>query len=237
MTARSRTLTEELVTLSVTASPDEVSRTTSLERTDKGQRQGRSSTYRQHSCCHGRHSSSNSSRERTPRRERRIKRKWAIHNYNEDKKDTSKLNPFELIESSCNWMIDQEDASSKDYIKFIQHISFISSKAKTYEFNDKAHIIYDRHIRKLCEKEGYDAFGAGNQGLALRFYSFENLRSKTTINTARTPCSVITKDGYTHATTLTETLAAFCKKNDCNYRHWCSKCGSDGHTRQKCKKD
>ena len=43
--------------------------------------------------------------ERTPSRERRLKRKWAIHNYNEDKKDTVKLNPFELIESSCNWMM------------------------------------------------------------------------------------------------------------------------------------
>ena len=123
-----------------------------------------------------------------------------------------KLNPFELIESSCNWMIDQEDANSKDYIKFIQHISFISSKAKSYKFNDKAHIIYDRHFRKLCEKEGYAAFGAGNQELALRFYSFENLRTKATPNTARTLVQSLQKTEYAPVIILTESPVAFCRK-------------------------
>ena len=97
-----------------------------------------------------------------------------------------------------------------------------------HKFNDKAHIVYDRHIRKLCEKEGYSVLGAGNQELALRFYSFEDLRTKSTTNAPRTPRSVFTKDGIRPCYNFNKDTGCFLSKTDC---------ASDSHIRQKCKKD
>ena len=75
------------------------------------------------------------SSERTSGRDHRKKRKWNIRKYTENKKEVKKLNPLELIEASCRWYLDMSDTTQGTAEKFINHIAFIASKAKSYKFH------------------------------------------------------------------------------------------------------
>ena len=68
------------------------------------------------------------------------------------------LNPLELIEASCRWYLDMKDTTQGTAAKFISHIAFIASKAKSYKFQDVAHMLYDMVVRKLAVTDGYEAF-------------------------------------------------------------------------------
>lgn len=243
LTARSGTLNEELANLTLhvpepAPGPGETNRDSSPE--DRGRARSVSRERPGHRRrCRAHHSSSDSSRERTPSRERRLKRKWQIRAYNEDKRDTNKLNPFELVESSCNWMADQDNPTAKDYKKCVQHISFICSKCKSFRFTDKTHVLYDKGVRKLCVKEGYAAFGTGNSALALKYYCFENMKSKNAQPTSKVSQtrSVHVKDGKRPCYSWNGEAGCSISEPECQYGHWCSKCGARSHKNTKCKRD
>lgn len=202
--------------------------------------------HRRHHRHHRRSPTSSSSSGRSASRERRLRSKWSIRRYLEDRKDLKKLSPFELIESSCSWVLDKKDIDVQDLRRVVKHIKYISGRAKSGQFQDRAHASYDLAIRKLATTDGYEAFGAGNAEVALQYYAFEYMRGHSS------------KGAYggvknSHANTNTKQLFSKdgkkpcfaynkeegCTRDDktCNFGHWCSRCGSRTHVRAKCRKD
>ena len=116
--------------------------------TVKGRRSRSRSSAREHKRHRHHSSSSSSSGERTPSRERRASSKWSVKRFMEERKDVKKMTPFELIEASYSWVVD--DADEESLIGFIKHTGYMAGKAKSGRFVDAAHVNYDLAVRKLA---------------------------------------------------------------------------------------
>ena len=225
LTARRAQLEKELAVLSLEESAKPPRRARSLSR-DATRRTRR------------RRSTSHSSEERTPSRERRQRSKWALRRYTEDKKDVKKLNLLELIEASCAWLFDQPDLDSVKYEHFVKHIALMSSKGKNDQFLNSAHVHYDLAVRKLCVKNGFSAFSTGNTDLVLKYYAFENIKTRRTGTGTKPPAQrrPFTRDGkrpcYDH-----NNKDVCSRGTSCAYGHWCAICGSRSHKRTACTRD
>ena len=182
--------------------------------------------------------SSTSSSDRTPSRERRRKSKWSLRRYTEDRKEVKKLNAYELIEASCSWFFDQEDLTTMKYCHFMKHIAFLAAKAKADKFLDCAHVHYDLAIRKLCVKQGFAAFTAGNSDLALKYYAFENLKPKRLGTGTKAPATrAFVKDGKRPCYDYNKVDGCTKSAGSCPYGHWCARCGSKAHKKSTCRND
>ena len=181
-----------------------------------------------------RHASSSSrSRSRTRSADRRRRSKWSLRRYT-NKKEVSKLNCYELIESSCNWFADQSNRTFEDYDGFIAHVRFLASKAKRDRFLDSSHVSYDCAIRRIAEKEGMKAFNGGNPEHSITYYSCESMRNKNSSNLSNEKKSnAYVKDGVKPCFNWNK---GTCSREDgqCMYGHWCAKCGSRSHKKYKC---
>lgn len=193
---------------------------------------------------HHRASSSSSSDGRTTSRDRKQRSKWSIRRYLEDRKDLKKLSPFELIESSCGWVLDKKDLDLQDLRRFVKHIKYMSGKAKSGRFLDQAHASYDLAIRKLAVTDGYDAFCAGNPELALRYYAFESMRTQNAKSSASgskygqsSTKHLFCKDGKKPCFPHNKDDGCSRDEKTCNFGHWCSRCGSKSHIRPNCRKE
>lgn len=222
MAARTRSLEEELAQLEVKAEPE------------RGRSRSRGKPRRKQRV----RSSSSSSEARTPSLDRRLKRKWSLKHHTREKKCVTKLNPHELVEASCMWMLDVPDTTVGDFRKFVRHIAYMSGKARADRFWYSAHIGYDTAVRKEAVKEGFGAFGPGNQEHALDHYSFENVRSRKAAGAQSADTgNVFIKDGKRPCYSHNKLEGCATAATECTYGHWCAKCGSTGHKRAACKKD
>ena len=119
-------------------------------------------------------------------RERRLKSKWSIKKYLDNKKRLSQLSPFEVIEASCNWVLDSNALTINDCRQFIKYIGYIVGRAKSEKFTNAAHGNYELAVRKLAVDEVFSAFSAGNPVLSLRYYVLEYLKTyQIKLTTAR----------------------------------------------------
>lgn len=221
-----------------------------MERLARKRTRGRSRSRRssplerRHHHHHRRSSSSSSSSARSTSQEKKKRSKWSIRRYLEDRKDLKKLSPFELVESSCSWVLDKKDVDVHDLKRFIMHLKYVASKAKSGQFTDKAHASYDLAIRKLAVDNGFDAFCAGNPELALQYYAFESMRGYTAkggshgakASTSNTK-QLFMKDGKKPCFAYNKEEGCNRDEKTCNFGHWCSKCGGKSHIRANCRKE
>lgn len=221
------------------------------ERDDSRRRSRARSSSRRHSSPRqhrrrrrARRVSSSTSSERSTSKERRLRSKWSLRRHVEDGKDVKKLSPFEVIESTVNWVIATKETDGDNLVRLLKHIGYIACKAKSGTFIEKAHASYDRAVRRLAVDDGFQAFTAGNPDLALKYYSFEYMKKaggggvnsgahgspgrskKLYVKEGKKPCFAFNKEEG-------------CARDDrtCNFGHWCSRCGNKSHIRSKCNKD
>ena len=227
-----RQLEEEMEELAVT---EKCSRSSQRQRT--------CSRERRHQHQWQRSTSSSSTFDSSTSRERRLRSKWSIKRFLEDRKDLKKVTPFELIESSCSWVLECKDLDVNSLKQFVKHIGYMAGKAKSGRFMDQAHANYDIAIRKLAAKEGFEAFSAGNPELALKYYAFEYMRKPSGVaglgysRTQSGTKQLFIRDGKKPCFSFNKEEG--CSRDDktCNFGHWCSRCGSRSHIRAKCHRD
>lgn len=176
------------------------------------------------------------SRSRSSSSTRRRRSKWSLRRYAVLGKELKKLNCYELVTASIRWCLDIEGLTVKDFRAFLEHICFMSSRARQNDFHDSTHIEYDKDIRKLAEVEGFAAFGTKNTGVGMFHYGMHNMRQRKSVGAVRKTSSY-TKDGKLGCFKWNK--EAGCSRTDevCNFGHWCSKCGSKSHKKYNCAKD
>lgn len=183
--------------------------------------------------------SNSSSRSRTRSTSRRRKSKWTLKNHTEDKKEVRKLSIAELQEASCLWFLSLDGVTLKDAQSLFSHLAYMASKAKHELFKDTAHTRYDTAIRKMAEKEGFAAFTAGNAAASLIHYGHEAIRAKTksSVTTAAKGLKTFERGGKRACFPWNKEVGCDRREDDCDFGHWCSKCGSRSHKRTKCTRD
>ena len=86
-----------------------------------------------------------------------------------------------LVKKSKNsWCLDIKGLTVKDLRAFLEHINFLSSRARNDDFKDWAQVDYDKDIQKLAEVDGFTTFGSKNTGISMFHYGTQNMRHKKT---------------------------------------------------------
>ena len=109
------------------------------------------------------------------------------------KKDSRKLNCYELICAMCLWALNIKELSIADYRALLKHISFILKRAKHSDLIDMAHVEYDLAICIMAEDMGFAAFYRSNQGSSVIHYGAQNMHTKKP--TVGTPFNSMKKGG------------------------------------------
>ena len=167
---------------------------------------------------------------------RRRRSKWGLKRHTIGKKDVTRLNGYELICATTVWALSFPDITVKDCKSIFEHINFVGYRARKNEYHDSAHIAYDTEIRKMAETMGFRAFERRNQGASIMHYGTQNMRG---VVKAASP-----GDGARRNTLRNGKRACYSwngeqgcnlSAEECKFDHVCSKCGSKGHKRPKCK--
>ena len=175
-----------------------------------------------------RHTSSSSSSGST---ERKRCSKWSLKRYTLARKDVRKLNCHELVCATTAWALDIPEMSIKDHRALLQHLNFISHRARHNDFLDSAHVEYDLAIRKTTETMGLEAFSSECIGSSVLHYDAQNMRVKKpafggfdkrtgTVSKASRACYAWNSEQGCSRTV-----------EECRFEHICSKCGTKGHKR------
>ena len=151
-----------------------------------------------------------------------------------------KLNAYELIGASVLWCLDIAELTVADLRAFLDHIYFIAIRAMHDDFKDAAHVEYDAAIRKLAEAHGFAAFSKLYNGASVIHYGAQNMRTKRqggAVSTIARRTGGFTHEGKRSCYRWNKESGCAKSEESCGFGHWCSKCGSKGHTRVKCSKD
>ena len=169
---------------------------------------------------------------------RKRRSKWSLKNYTIGGREVRKLNGYELLGATTLWCLDIPDLSGPDYRAILQHINFICNRARDDHFKDCAHVEYDNAIRKLAEIDGFAAFTRLYSGESIVHYGTQNSRpgGRAKVGSVagtrkRSP------GGPAKGACYAWNGEAGCTRSEeeCRFTHICSKCGSKGHKRYKCK--
>ena len=87
-----------------------------------------------------------------------------------------KLNAHELIAASTLWCLDIQGLTVVDYHSFLEHINFISIRARDDYFRDSAHVDYVMAVRNVAEYAGFAAFAKGNDTESVVYYAAQNAK-------------------------------------------------------------
>lgn len=169
--------------------------------------------------------------------ERKLRSKWSLKRFLETKKDVKKLNCHEIVCATAAWALEIPIMSLKDHRALLEHIYFISHRARSGEYLDSAHADYDLGIRKLAEKKGFEAFSSANTGKSVLHYGHEGSRKQKTTSTGYSDRKRGVRGGRQNTACYAYNSEQGClrKEGDCRYDHKCSKCGGRGHKRVTCK--
>ena len=169
---------------------------------------------------------------------RRRRSKWSLKNYTIAGKEVRKLNAYELLGATMLWCLDIPDLSLFDYRSLIQHMHFICNRARDDHFKDCAHVEYDSAIRKMAEREGFEAFSRRNAGESIVHYGTQNSRpAGKAKGVSSGGARKRSPGGPGKGACYAWNGEAGCTRteDECRFTHICSKCGSKGHRRYKCK--
>lgn len=176
------------------------------------------------------------SRSRSSSSTRRLRSKWSLRRYAALGKDVKKMNCYELVTASIRWVLDIQGVTVKDLRAFLEHICFMSSRARQNDFHDSTHVEYDKDVRKLAEVEGFAAFGSSNTGMGMFHYGMHNMRPKKPVNSFR-KSNTYAKEGKPGCYRWNKEGGCSRTDENCNFGHWCLKCGSRSHKKINCTKD
>lgn len=210
-------------------------------RVDNGRRgRSRSASGERRRHRRRRYSSSSSSGERTPSRERRIRSKWSLKRFTEDRKEVKKLNANEVIEATCAWLADKDNLCVEEVLGVVKHIGYMAGKAKADRYTDSAHARFDIAVRKRAAKHGFAAFSAENSEASLKYYALEYMKERKSGGAGKgggAAKQLFTRDGKRPCFGFNKEGGCSRDEKTCSYGHWCSKCGSRAHKRTSCYKD
>lgn len=191
---------------------------------------------RQRSRTRRRRRTASESRSRSSSSTRRLRSKWSLRRYTVLGKEVKKMNCYELVTASIRWILDIQGVTVKDFRAFLEHICFMSSRARQNDFHDSTHVEYDKDVRKLAEIEGFAAFGSSNTGMSMFHYGMHNMRPKKQVGNVKKG-STYTKEGKSGCYRWNKEGGCARTDENCNFGHWCLKCGSKSHKKNTCTKD
>lgn len=168
---------------------------------------------------------------------RRRRSKWSLKKHTIGRKDMRRLNAYELIGASIRWALAIEGLNKVDYKALLEHIEFLTVRAMHDDFKDSAHVEYDLAVRVVAETKGFGAFSKANTGMSVSFYGAQHMRPKSSKTTGKTKTNKgeYTKDGTRPCYKWNQEGGCARTDSDCNYGHWCAKCGAKSHKKTACK--
>lgn len=177
--------------------------------------------------------SSSSSSSRSASRRRRSK--WSLKRFTVGRKDIRKSNCYELIAATGKWALGIKELGVRDYKALIEHIVFLSLRARTGEYFDTAHIEYDAAIRTLAEDIGFAAFSCANRGASVLPYGSLNIKGRRAGANNYQPRS--SGQLHTKRPCYAWNGEQGCSRgeDECRFSHVCSRCNGKGHKRQACR--
>ena len=89
-----------------------------------------------------------------------------------------KLNSCEVIAVSTLWCLDIDDLTIADYRAMLEHVNFVTTRARDDYFRDSAHVEYVLAIRKLVENIGFEAFSNTHDSESVAHYGPQNMRPR-----------------------------------------------------------